>query len=1284
MEAAVDWLFSTLSARTPEALRSIVARHRLRDDAFDLAEALTFLPARRHSNLGKLLWASLEPALATFSCATKAEDSDEDATDDTDTVRAAAEMLWMLVQNRREPLVAELRDVICELHDVLLDLPKGPMQNMVSRLCEWVWLNHANDPVHDRVIPQTMLFLLVRTFGGEVQDALAEGNKPTRRSGSSRDVTRVYNMREALESLHLAQDASDAETIRNLLLRCSTAAVYLRLEQGRKFIAFLLGLKDIRDAVMASLRNQLATARKTRAAYYGGVFLLAWKKDKGQWMFDAMKDVIEKAIFAGIEPLATNLRTILSSFHSNKRLPGVDSFLNRLYEPVLYDNLKVANPFVRKNAVMIMADAFPIHEPTASMEEIEEAVGKQCKLLIELFDDPAPVVRQATVEGSSRILGLLWEIIPLQYAKKMVHILTTKLAFDSTSIQVRCAVFYGLKFLAQNHLAHHDLSVALPRLRCLIHDNAERVRLSFLDLLVRVKSKRLQHLRYFQIVPVEDLLIRLPLESAPGSMKIMSLLTSAYFPLEKKGKTADEIASSQVRACLAMLHTSKEACEHFYRHLYLHAPPGPLCEFAMRLSALALDSPEDANTPITKPRRKAPTGTGTRRSKRRSRTKVNDENEPPTHNNIMGGSDEMEKSRPAEPDRATLLNLVADVLSSILTSLGKPANAVLRKYIDDIFGGDALKTLLIERGNTSHSRAICWRIASCMSYAKVAALGGLWREQLETVLQWPRGTARERECFQELLSALMLCAVRWDRLTTLSTVVSGWADAAAYGHRTKRVPTKSMKRSNSARSQSGRQNRSQKKESEGQLYMTRCNAIFALRSCAAVLLEEVEVREELDFLLSLHPHSSNGGDDFRSTAADLIQSVRKGCTGAIDHTLEAHSDETSTEEERPEPHHLLDCLSLAWKLCVTRLSRKVDLSSVLEELRALLEWSSMKDLWKQASKMDQSFARGLVSITCAYCADAIAIGVLEESDTSFLVSLCQNMQTQTWITDSGMATRPIIEMLRVSYQLGAVHLLERRSDKEGKASSSFLKTSESYLSIAGSILGDCKVAEAHATGSPRAPTVLDAFLSELLLFKCRFEEKAALESLLGELLCSCFKDADKSKGSLLASSLCNTVSSLATSGTNKAGEAGVLHDLIMNSLQPETADVTTKKALVNYTGSIVDSIYTIYSESDTSPSNKTRRFLAFAEVSFHKQFRKDDVTATGDEDLQSAVAEARGSLVKLRKLCNPEKSSSALEFNEQVNEIEGKAVDVDKDLSEAFDKAVSSVCDEDKVKLGNV
>lgn len=181
-----------------------------------------------------------------------------------------------------------------------------------------------------------------------------------------------------------------------------------------------------------------------------------------------------------------------------------------------------------------------------------------------------------------------------------------------------------------------------------------------------------------------------------------------------------------------------------------------------------------------------------------------------------------------------------------------------------------------------------------------------------------------------------------------------------------------------------------------------------------------------------------------------------------------------------------------------------------------------------------------------------------------------------------MKTRQIIEMLRVSYQHGATHVLKRMSVKE-EESSSFLKTSESYLSIAGSILGECRVTEAHATGSPRAALLStrfyrSSFCSNVALRKRRpwnhsWESFSA--TVLKTLTISAICRLVKSTSSLLDSTLCDTLRSFVTSETNKMGGTGVLHDLIMNSLQTETADVITKRVVVYETGCIVDSIHVI-------------------------------------------------------------------------------------------------------------
>ena len=104
--------------------------------------------------------------------------------------------------------------------------------------------------------------------------------------------------------------------------------------------------------------------------------------------------------------------------------------------------------------------------------------------------------------------------------------------FARSSAAVRAAVFDGLSHVLDNHLAHPILSQLLPELRPLTNDVSERVRRSFMDLLYRIKSVR--GIRYFDIVPLEELL--LALSANPFNKvgrKISAILLNSFFPYNK-------------------------------------------------------------------------------------------------------------------------------------------------------------------------------------------------------------------------------------------------------------------------------------------------------------------------------------------------------------------------------------------------------------------------------------------------------------------------------------------------------------------------------------------------------------------------------------------------------------------------------------------------------------------------------------------------------------------------------------------------------------------------------
>ncbi len=69
---------------------------------------------------------------------------------------------------------------------------------------------------------------------------------------------------------------------------------------------------------------------------------------------------MKAAIFASTAPLGAALRHVLGAFHGQKRQAGVEAMLARLYEPILFRAFGASNPDVRRNALLLLLDAFPV------------------------------------------------------------------------------------------------------------------------------------------------------------------------------------------------------------------------------------------------------------------------------------------------------------------------------------------------------------------------------------------------------------------------------------------------------------------------------------------------------------------------------------------------------------------------------------------------------------------------------------------------------------------------------------------------------------------------------------------------------------------------------------------------------------------------------------------------------------------------------------------------------------------------------------------------------------
>jgi hypothetical protein len=77
-------------------------------------------------------------------------------------------------------------------------------------------------------------------------------------------------------------------------------------------------------------------------------------------LLENVQGLMQAAIQASTEAMAGSIRRLLSELHKHKGAPGVDQLLLRLYQPILFRAMAVANPAVRLNALHLFLDAFPL------------------------------------------------------------------------------------------------------------------------------------------------------------------------------------------------------------------------------------------------------------------------------------------------------------------------------------------------------------------------------------------------------------------------------------------------------------------------------------------------------------------------------------------------------------------------------------------------------------------------------------------------------------------------------------------------------------------------------------------------------------------------------------------------------------------------------------------------------------------------------------------------------------------------------------------------------------
>jgi hypothetical protein len=98
-------------------------------------------------------------------------------------------------------------------------------------------------------------------------------------------------------------------------------------------------------------------------AVCAGTYVHRTNKPTNSCLHLLLQNLMNAALHGSGQALVGNIRRVLGELHRSKRLGGagsVDAMLVRLYEPILFRALSATNAGVRRNALQLLLDAFPL------------------------------------------------------------------------------------------------------------------------------------------------------------------------------------------------------------------------------------------------------------------------------------------------------------------------------------------------------------------------------------------------------------------------------------------------------------------------------------------------------------------------------------------------------------------------------------------------------------------------------------------------------------------------------------------------------------------------------------------------------------------------------------------------------------------------------------------------------------------------------------------------------------------------------------------------------------
>ena len=540
---------------------------------FNLSETLQTLTRKQHDALWESLHISTEKVLRELGAA----DSEDFINDKTPSLPALTTKLHAIATVAHAAVTAlarmhpKLEEIVSILHKLLISLPESYHEtcDVIAKTCTHWW--KSNLPNRERYYPNLISYLLVKT-------------QQTKKSPTP-IIKEMYSIRQGLLDMDLSEEQS-AFMKPFFLKLISNKYSFLKVKECSKFLSFMFSVHPsfVLDLHLAFL-GVIPGAEKKVVEIYGVVYFTAWKNSTGvcreKIEYACIQDLLYKCILAhrtGPNAIFNTLNQLVSTFFSNKQQRGVDEMLYRLFKPFLWRFLTSTNPIVRSNAATLFFSAFPVKDPDLSRQELDETIQRQFDLIQELLKDPYSLVRNISVVSSLKLISQFWEFFPALVRKCLLTRLVTELAYDSNSVSVRTSVIHGLGGLLDNIHSHQTLETLLPHLSNHIHDASEQVRSALVDLLIKLKQLN-AGISFWAVVPIEQLLARIEIDTTPIVLKIVALLMTSFLPVHKS-------ADHQLSCVLSMLsNCSIVVARKFYSFANCYIPPGDIVKFILLITS---------------------------------------------------------------------------------------------------------------------------------------------------------------------------------------------------------------------------------------------------------------------------------------------------------------------------------------------------------------------------------------------------------------------------------------------------------------------------------------------------------------------------------------------------------------------------------------------------------------------------------------------------------------------------------------------------------------------------